>query len=330
MSKHDALLSAIVANPDDDLPRLVFADWLEENGEPERAEFIRVECLHARTDRESPDYLPLLRRSSRLLTAHSDRWFGEIQNEQLAQVVITERGFVDRIVIVADRFAAHGDFIRGQAPLLKELHIRAAGDWREFFHSANLAGLRALSFEDGVFTSEAAAALASSRHVWSLVELDLNRQPLGLYGAVEIASARLPQLEKLSVGECGLGHDGVQALLEGPYQNLRELDLSENGLTDSACESITAAGQFSRIERLALCENHITGAGISALASSPHLDQLQSLNLYLNPIGPAGGRAIAASRYWGKLKELNVIGCGVGVAAANELRWVYGDKAIKV
>ncbi|HVK16992.1 MAG TPA: TIGR02996 domain-containing protein [Fimbriiglobus sp.] len=39
-----ALIQAIIAAPDDDLPRLVYADWLEEHGRPERAEFIRVQC----------------------------------------------------------------------------------------------------------------------------------------------------------------------------------------------------------------------------------------------------------------------------------------------
>lgn len=38
----DALLADIIACPDDDTPRLIFADWLEDNGEPERAEFIRL------------------------------------------------------------------------------------------------------------------------------------------------------------------------------------------------------------------------------------------------------------------------------------------------
>jgi uncharacterized protein (TIGR02996 family) len=47
------LLAAIRANPDDDAPRLVFADWLEENGEPDFAEFIRVEIER---DRLSHDY----------------------------------------------------------------------------------------------------------------------------------------------------------------------------------------------------------------------------------------------------------------------------------
>lgn len=44
MSDRDSFLRAIVAEPDDDLPRLVFADFLDEHGEPERAEFIRVQC----------------------------------------------------------------------------------------------------------------------------------------------------------------------------------------------------------------------------------------------------------------------------------------------
>ena len=38
-----ALCRAVVAQPEDDLPRLVAADWLEESGHPERAEYIRVQ-----------------------------------------------------------------------------------------------------------------------------------------------------------------------------------------------------------------------------------------------------------------------------------------------
>jgi uncharacterized protein (TIGR02996 family) len=43
MTDREALLRAVCENPDDDLPRLVFADWLEEHDEPERAEFIRLQ-----------------------------------------------------------------------------------------------------------------------------------------------------------------------------------------------------------------------------------------------------------------------------------------------
>jgi uncharacterized protein (TIGR02996 family) len=30
-------LAEVIANPDDDAPRLIFADWIEDNGDPERA-----------------------------------------------------------------------------------------------------------------------------------------------------------------------------------------------------------------------------------------------------------------------------------------------------
>lgn len=48
MTEEQAFLDAIRDAPDDDTPRLVFADWLEEHGQPERAEFIRVQCELAR------------------------------------------------------------------------------------------------------------------------------------------------------------------------------------------------------------------------------------------------------------------------------------------
>ena len=37
----ECFLAAIIADPDADLPRLAYADWLEEDGQQDRAEFIR-------------------------------------------------------------------------------------------------------------------------------------------------------------------------------------------------------------------------------------------------------------------------------------------------
>ena len=42
MDTQQALLRAILLNPADDVARLVYADWLQENGDEEYAEFIRV------------------------------------------------------------------------------------------------------------------------------------------------------------------------------------------------------------------------------------------------------------------------------------------------
>jgi len=50
MSDRDALLAAVFDRPADDAPRLVYADWLDEHGEPAQAAFIRAQIELARTD----------------------------------------------------------------------------------------------------------------------------------------------------------------------------------------------------------------------------------------------------------------------------------------
>ena len=65
MSDATALIAAIRAAPKDDAPRLIYADWLDENGRPGRAEFIRVQCALAR--KKSPS---LRQRETELLAAH--------------------------------------------------------------------------------------------------------------------------------------------------------------------------------------------------------------------------------------------------------------------
>ncbi|HUR53165.1 MAG TPA: TIGR02996 domain-containing protein, partial [Gemmataceae bacterium] len=55
MTPHDALYAAICAHPDEDTPRLAFADLLEEEGDSPRAAFIRTQVALARV----PEYDPL-------------------------------------------------------------------------------------------------------------------------------------------------------------------------------------------------------------------------------------------------------------------------------
>jgi uncharacterized protein (TIGR02996 family) len=76
-----ALLAAVLARPDDDTPRLVYADWLEEQGDGTRAEFIRLQVeLQVRCGDESPPTLQtprdlgLYARSRELFNAHAHEW----------------------------------------------------------------------------------------------------------------------------------------------------------------------------------------------------------------------------------------------------------------
>ncbi|MCU0706378.1 MAG: TIGR02996 domain-containing protein [Fimbriiglobus sp.] len=42
--EREAFHAAIWQTPDDDLPRLVYADWLDERGEHDEAAFLRLLC----------------------------------------------------------------------------------------------------------------------------------------------------------------------------------------------------------------------------------------------------------------------------------------------
>jgi uncharacterized protein (TIGR02996 family) len=98
MTPDDAFLQAIINDPDDDTPRLVYADYLDDRGENERAEFIRVQCELARlpdagAGQPSPRRQELEARERQLLGKHEDEWAGCLQG----RVDRFHRGFVDAI-----------------------------------------------------------------------------------------------------------------------------------------------------------------------------------------------------------------------------------------
>src|SRR5262249_16610047 len=67
------------ANPDDDMPRLVYADFLEESGLPvcrARAEFIRLQCEAVRLSRNDPRFGLIRQREEVLLAAYIRKWNG--------------------------------------------------------------------------------------------------------------------------------------------------------------------------------------------------------------------------------------------------------------
>src|SRR5438270_6904246 len=74
MTTEAAFLSDICDRPEDDTPRLVYADWLDEHGRPERAELIRVQCELAKLPEDGPSRDDLEEREARLLWEHGERW----------------------------------------------------------------------------------------------------------------------------------------------------------------------------------------------------------------------------------------------------------------
>jgi uncharacterized protein (TIGR02996 family) len=74
MIDRDAFLRTILDHPEDDLARLVYADWLDEHGEQARADLIRVQCELEKLTDEDPRGVVLCEREAELLTAHAHSW----------------------------------------------------------------------------------------------------------------------------------------------------------------------------------------------------------------------------------------------------------------
>ena len=77
-----AFVLAIAQSPDDDSLRLMYADWLDDRGDP-RGELIRVQCALARSsaDIERTD---LQMRERELLSEHSAEWVAPLSRRQTA------------------------------------------------------------------------------------------------------------------------------------------------------------------------------------------------------------------------------------------------------
>jgi uncharacterized protein (TIGR02996 family) len=101
MTHDDAFLQDILANPEDDTPRLIYADWLEERGDP-RGEFIRVQCRLARMSADDKRRPRLEQLEGELLERYQDKWLGSVR-PSLARWSF-RRGFLDMIAVPASLY----------------------------------------------------------------------------------------------------------------------------------------------------------------------------------------------------------------------------------
>lgn len=112
-----ALRAAIVANPADDAPRLVYADWLLEHGDV-RGEFIRLQIEHARDPRDAKRE----KRLAALLDASLESLVGEPAAHTHRNFVT--RGFATRVSLTPAAFLRDGERLFSSWPL-EELQVDA-------------------------------------------------------------------------------------------------------------------------------------------------------------------------------------------------------------
>lgn len=122
-----AALADIIAHRDDDTPRLIFADWLDDNDQPERAEFIRVQCAIERTELACSSldggqcdcvYCHLRRRErelERLDFTRERAVFGDHLDHMRRWRF--QRGFVVEVECAAGDWLAHADHLTASQPV---------------------------------------------------------------------------------------------------------------------------------------------------------------------------------------------------------------------
>jgi uncharacterized protein (TIGR02996 family) len=260
MSDDDALIAAICADPDEDTPRLAYADWLDENDRPEQAAFVRAQVELART----PPWEPF---------AVKCRWRGDLlTGTPFRHTLPPVDGFhvewhrrafwrglgyrmnVRNLVV----WQQTGHRILGRAPV-GELHLWGAAtldDWRAFADSPFVPRLRALHFVNSPIEPlrvlrdrpealgvtdlyfDRAGGAGMPFVVEELLAAPLGRAVRGLHFRMgyesldDLMEALAPAvLERLSFRTMGLEARHVARLMTGTAaRTLRELDLGGNPL----------------------------------------------------------------------------------------------------
>src|SRR4051812_24449427 len=74
----EAFFQDIAEHPDDDTPRLVYADWLDDHGQPGRAEYVRAGVALAALDEADPARADWQRRRDAVRREQEELWGAEV------------------------------------------------------------------------------------------------------------------------------------------------------------------------------------------------------------------------------------------------------------
>jgi uncharacterized protein (TIGR02996 family) len=288
-----AFLEEMAERPDDDGARLIYADWLDDHGEPQRAEFIRLQCGPGRDDPA------VAHRAEELLRAHRAEW--EAPFQVVGAEVHFRRGF-PYFLKVGLRRLAEDPALLGLAP---EWHI----------------ALKRGGSDPHTPEVEWCARLAKSRFAGRIRELNFT---WGWCWPQELGAILVPAVAR-GVRELRFGDDDCKPELLDLLLHLPGLQLdvlafygdSSEGVGDEGCRLIAAAPQLASLRGLELPNNDIGPDGVAALASSAHLRGLTDLNLAggsntPNEIGPDGARHLARSDNFHHLASLDLVFNGIG------------------
>jgi uncharacterized protein (TIGR02996 family) len=294
--REDFLAAIRGADPEDDTPTLIYADWLEERGDLPAAEIIRVqvelergELHHGHEERRE-----LLGRERELLKQHEEAW-----KRELSQVACSQE--------MAPR-VCWGSFRRGLVrSAWFSLHERDpdrkvdAPDYARIFRESAAtdltfqAGAGLVDFLRRDLREEATGIAIAGVHYQDKTQQWVYE---GLAG-----SGPLPRLISLNLRSQGIGDAGLKVLRPAPwFAPLRELNLRSNGLTAAALASLPDG----RLRDLGLGMNRFSKDGVRVLVGRPFFAGLRSLELSFMDLDAGAAELIGRGMRDGNARRLNL------------------------
>jgi len=242
LPEHESFLRCIFDCPEDDLPRLVYADFLEENGEPERAALIREQVERARERRGSPQSAAFRVRNGTLRVTLANTWITRAPDDQL------DRGFPlpARTVRVAAADLNDPDQVR-------ETAVQKHPEW---FGAVELEVTRgSIASAEPLRTVFGVLAFANVTHLdlrgharWECRRNSENPVVVSVSASV--------------VHESSVTADGLRALAACPEAvRLTRLNLTQNRLGDDAVGPLVESPYLSNLQRLDLHAGNRLGQG---------------------------------------------------------------------
>jgi uncharacterized protein (TIGR02996 family) len=351
------LLAAIYAAPDDDGPRLVYGDWLVEQGNP-RGELVQVQSRLAMPSTTPADRRKLRTAENKLLKAQmpeivapiiaigerhrtlykksiEEAFWVTVASQVKAELV---RGFIDFVRVPAT-LLFYIDQLFEIAPLLTRLEIvpeppvslPPAIEWEAFASSRHFQKLRSLRININCTGDSGARKLAGCAPLSNLVELEVAgsrswegsgvapEHELTLQGARALAaSPHLTKLKKLTLEDSHLRSDGVEALLSGSL-DLEELNVANNVCDAEVFTRIARSPKAPSLRRLTLRNTDYDAAPLKEFASSPNLAKLEFLDLEKCDLGPKGIDAFLDAFSLPSLTDLIVASNSLGDAGGTSL-----------
>jgi uncharacterized protein (TIGR02996 family) len=320
MSDPYGFLQAIIENPYDDAPRLVYADWLEEHGDP-RAEFIRVQCALAHLKADDERRPELVVREQDLLREHSDAWVGKLK--PLVTGYGFCRGFIEWVSLPGRSFLTKAEELLALAPI-RQLRLTRLGMGN--FPAAELAVMPQLAKLIGLELAGVAGddrinTILRSPHLKQLTRLQLDDVRYGEQTLKTILGGALARLDSLEL--VGDAPRDLMPLICRPKIPLREFSIKspEGVLNRDDVIELARAKNLAKLKHLDLRNSNVQVPGATALAKSKLLAKLEVLGLKSCSIGVHGMQALASSPNLTDLRALNLEGNHFGV---NGLRAIVG------